>query len=273
MHVKRHCTNLKARLALRDSFFRRLGPCGETMMHLFDFVKGVNFNMIDNQDRIMVFNRNNCENCNFKDETDYVGKNLFDLFPKALADVYSSRNRKVRNTGRPIVERAYSYAADRSTDIKIVSVFPLRDVKGRIIGTASINHALESGANKPDWYQAIRAAVAYIDDHFREKISIATLARVSNMSASVFRRAFCKIMEITPGAYITTIRINKARKLLAETGKTISDIAEECGFYDQSHFIKMFARLRRQSPSEYRMAHQNPTAKSRTRLVDFRGRI
>ena len=52
---------------------------------------------------------------------------------------------------------------------------------------------------------------------------------------------------------------DKARKLLADTDKTISDIAEECGFYDQSHFIKMFARLRRQTPSEYRRRHRKQT--------------
>ena len=75
------------------------------------------------------------------------------------------------------------------------------------------------------------------------------------MSMSAFRRAFENIMETTPGAYITTIRINKARKLLSETSKTISDIAEECGFYDQSHFTKAFIRLRRQSPGEYRRHH------------------
>ena len=255
--MKKDYTGLKSRLALRDDFFRRLGPCGETMRSLFDLVNGVNFNMIDDQDRIMAFNRNNCENCNMKDEADFVGRKLADCFPKTLADVYSSRNREVRESGRPIVEKAYSHAADRSTDIKIVSVFPLRDTNGRIIGTASVNHALESGADKPDWYQTIRTAVAYIDEHFMEKISIATLARISNMSASVFRRAFGRIMETTPGAYITTIRINRARKLLAETDKTISDIAEECGFYDQSHFVKTFVRLRRLSPGEYRRQHRS----------------
>ena len=254
--MKKDFTSLKRRLALRDNFLRSIGPCGETMMRLFELVKGVNFNMIDDQDRVMAFNCNNRENCNLKDDADFVGKNLYDLFPKSLADIYSSRNREVRDTGRPIVERTYSHAADRSTDIKTVSVFPLRNANGRIIGTASINHALESGANKPDWYQAIRAAVAYIDDHFMEKVSIATLARISGMSTSVFRRAFEKIMEMTPGTYITTIRINKARKLLTETSKTISDIAEECGFYDQSHFTKAFVRIRHQLPGEYRRKHR-----------------
>lgn len=247
--------SLKARLAMRDEFFRRLGPCGETMNCLFDLVAGLNFNMIDDKDRIMAFNRNNRENCNVKDESDFVGKNLYDIFPKALADVYSARNREVRDTGRPIVEKAYSYAADRSTDIKIVSIFPLRDVKGKIIGTTSINHALESGSDKPNRYRAIRAAVAHIDDHFREKLSIESLARVSNMSESAFRRVFAKIMEMPPGAYVTTIRINHARKLLSQTDKTIGDIAEECGFYDQSHLEKAFKRERGVTPGEYRRRH------------------
>ena len=255
-HMEKLYTSLKSRTALRDEFFRRLGPNGETMKDMFDLVGDVSFNMIDDQDRVMAFNRRNRENCNFKDEKDFIARNLHDLFPKVLADVYSARNRAVRESGRPIVEKTYFHAADRSTDIKIVSIYPLRDVKGRIIGTTSVTRALESGANKPDWYQSIRAAVAYIDDHFAEKLSIKLLARVSNMSPSTFRRAFEKTMETTPGVYLTTIRINKARKLLADTDKTISDIAEECGFYDQSHFIKMFARLRRQTPSEYRRRHR-----------------
>jgi len=250
--MEKNYKDLKSRLALRDEFFRRLGPSGETMKNMFDLVGDVTFNMIDDKDRVMAFNRRNRENCNFRDEADFVARDLHDLFPKVLADVYSSRNREVRESGRPIVEKTYSHAADRSTDIKIVSIYPLRDVRGRIVGTTSVTRALESGSNKPDWYQAIRAAVAYIDDHFREKLSIETLASISNMSRSAFRRAFTSIMETTPGAYITTIRINNARKLLSETSKTISDIAEECGFYDQSHFTKAFIRLRHQSPGEYR---------------------
>lgn len=251
-HMNRKYTGLKERLALRDEFFRRLGPCGETMNCLFGLVDGLNFYMTDDKNRVMAFSRGNRENSNVKDEADFIGKSLYDIFPKALADVYSARNRAVRDTGRPIVEKVHSHAADRSTDIKIVSVFPLRDAKGRIIGTASINRAMESGTDKPNWYRAIRAAVEYIDDHFSEKLSIESLARVSSMSVSAFRRAFKKIMETTPGAYVTNIRINNARKLLAKTNMTVSEISEKCGFYDQSHFEKMFKRERGISPGEYR---------------------
>ena len=249
---------------LRDDFFRRLGFNGVTMKRMFDLVSEFNFNMVDEEGRIMAFNRRNCENCNIKDEAEIIGRSRPDCFPKVLSDIYMTRNRQVRESGKPIINQTYTHGADRSTDIKVVSIFPLYDTSGKIIGTTCLNRSLESGMNKPDWYGLIKAAVAYIDDHCAERLPISRLAAISNMSVTTFRREFLKIMEMTPGAYITTIRINKARKLLTETNKTMDVIAVECGFYDQSHFVKIFKQLRRQTPTQYRQAHfdsRNPKIK------------
>ena len=78
------------------------------------------------------------------------------------------------------------------------------------------------------------------------------------MSETSFRRTFTQVMEMAPGEYIATIRINYARKLLTTTAMKVYDIAEACGFYDQSHFIRTFKRLRRQTPAKYRRAHFAP---------------
>ena len=253
--MKESYTDRKSRRKLRDDFFRRLGYNGEALKRMFDLVSEFNFNMVDEQDRIMAFNKKNCENCNIRDEDEIIGRKIPDCFPKVLSDVYMARNRHVRETGKPIINQLYTHGADRSTDIKVVSIFPLYDTTGKVIGTTCINRPLKAGGNKPDWYGLIKAAVAYIDDHYDERLSISLLAAVSKMSVATFRREFHKIMEMTPGAYITTIRINHARKLLTSTNKTIDAIAVECGFYDQSHFVKMFKHLRRQTPSQYRQAH------------------
>ena len=253
--MKKSYIGRKAKLKLRDDFFRRLGFNGVTMKRVFDLVSEFNFNMVDSDGRIMAFNRKNCENCNIKNEDEIIGRRIPDCFPKVLSDIYMARNRQVRETGKPIINQLYTHGADRSTDLKVVSIFPLYDTSGKIIGTTCLNRPLESDANKPDWYGLIKAAVAYIDDHYAEHLSIARLAAVSKMSVATFRREFQKIMETTPGTYITTIRINRARKLLTETNKTIDVIAAECGFYDQSHFVKMFKQLRRQTPAQYRRAH------------------
>ena len=73
-------------------------------------------------------------------------------------------------------------------------------------------------------------------------------------------------MQTTPNKYLTTIRLNAARKLLTDTDKLISDIATETGFWDQSHFVKAFRAERGQTPSRYRREHwqsQSFAAKSR----------
>ena len=243
------------RKKLQRDFLRRVGPNAETFKALFDTLPDATFYMMDDQDRIMAYNRRNCENSNIRSESEIVGKKSSEVFPAVLAEVYMARDREVRRTGKPILNRVYGHGADRSTDLRVVNIYPLRDAEGTIIGTVCLYRTVASGDSKPDWYGAIRQAVAHIDAHFAEALTLPDLARVSGMSESSFRRTFKQVMEMTPGSYIATIRINHARKLLATTGMKVHEIAEKCGFYDQSHFIRTFKRLRHQTPAQYRRAH------------------
>ena len=243
------------RKRLQRDFLRRVGPNAETFKALFDTLTDATFYMMDDQDRIMAYNRRNCENSNIRNEAEIVGRKSSEVFPAVLAEVYMARDREVRRTGKPILNRVYGYGADRSTDLRIVNIYPLRDSKGKIIGTVCLYRTVASADSKPDWYGAIKKAVAHIDEHFSEPLTLPDLARVSGMSETSFRRTFKQVMEMTPGNYIATIRINQARKLLTTTRMKISTIAETCGFYDQSHFIRTFKRLRRQTPAQYRRAH------------------
>ena len=73
---------------------------------------------------------------------------------------------------------------------------------------------------------------------------------------SIGRRASRRVsLHITPARYLATIRVNAAIRLLTSTNKLLTDIAHECGFYDQSHIIRTFKRLRRLTPAQYRRAH------------------
>ena len=97
--------------------------------------------------------------------------------------------------------------------------------------------------------------VTFIDRHYAERLSLAQLAKIANVSEPRFRRLFQSVMEMTPGHYVTTIRLNAARKLLATTDMLISGIATQVGFWDQSHFVKAFKRQRGLTPSQYRKRH------------------
>lgn len=238
------------------AFFRQAGKNAETLRILAEALPGVRFNIVDDQDRIVALNRENCANCNFRDEYEAVGQRIDRLFPPILANAYLELYREVRRSGRPALNRLTTHGADRSTTPRIASVFPVFDRNGKIIGTTCFYRTLPDAAEAPDWYGAVQRVVRYIDEHFAEKVSLARLAAVSRLSPATFRRAFARILDMTPGAYLMTIRINRARQLLVETDMTVEAIAAECGFYDQSHFVKTFRKLRHETPTVFRRRQQ-----------------
>ena len=135
------------------------------------------------------------------------------------------------------------------------SVYPLRNAHDAIIGTATVWRPVASGDTLPDWYGCLKRAVTFIDRNYARPITLQTLAAEAGMSVTHFRRRFAGILHITPARYLATIRVNAAIKLLTSTRMLLTEIAHACGFYDQSHFIRTFKRLRRQTPAQYRRAH------------------
>ena len=241
---------------LQNDFFRKAGPNIEVFRRMFDLVPDTKFFIIDDKDRIITFNRQNLENGNFKDEMEVVGRTCAEIFPAPFAKVYMERDREVRRTGKPIIERAYTHAADYSTDLRIASVFPLHDRRGKLIGTATVYRTKPCGGAIPDWYDRIKGAVAFIDGHYAEKLTLRRMAESAGLSQALFSRLFRKTTQTTPIRYLTEIRLNQARKLLANTEKTLADIAVETGFYDEAHFVRTFKASRGLTPGAYRRTHR-----------------
>lgn len=90
----------------------------------------------------------------------------------------------------------------------------------------------------------------YLDDHFRENISLEQLSSIANLSPFYLVRVFSKQVGLPPYAYLTQKRIMTARKLL-RFGLSIADVALETGFTDQSHFHRHFKRVMGITPGMY----------------------
>ena len=241
--------------AFQAAFFRKAGPNAATFRKILDFFPGAGLYIIDAHDRIVAFNHRNCEANNIVSEMDYIGRTCKDIYPTEFAEQYMALVRQVRETGVAVENQVYTHAADHSTDFRIASVYPLRDAHDAIIGTATVWRPVASGDTLPDWYGCLKRVVAFIDKNYARPITLQTLAAEAGMSVTHFRRRFTGILHITPARYLATIRVNAAIKLLTSTHMLLTEIAHACGFYDQSHFIRTFKRLRRQTPAQYRRAH------------------
>ena len=241
--------------AFQAAFFRKAGPNAATFRKILDFFPDAGLYIIDAHDRIVAFNHRNCEANNIVSEMDYIGRTCKDIYPKEFAEQYMALVHRVRETGVAVENQVYTHAADHSTDFRIASVYPLRDAHDAIIGTATVWRPVASGDNLPDWYGCLKRTVAFIDKNYARPLTLQMLADEAGMSVTHFRRRFADILHITPARYLATIRINAAIRLLTSTNKLLAEIAHDCGFYDQSHFIRTFKHLRRQTPAQYRRAH------------------
>ena len=246
---------VKSKQAFQAAFFKKAGPNAATFRKILDFFPDAGLYIIDAHDRIVAFNHRNCEVNNIVSETHYIGRTCNDIYPTEFAEQYMALVRQVRETGEAVENQVYTHASDHSTDFRLASVYPLRDMRGRVIGTATVWRPVASGDNLPDWYGCLKRTVAFIDRNYARPLTLQMLADEAGMSVTHFRRRFADILHITPARYLATIRINAAIRLLTSTNKLLVEIAHDCGFYDQSHFIRTFKRLRRQTPAQYRRAH------------------
>lgn len=88
----------------------------------------------------------------------------------------------------------------------------------------------------------------------RMDITLAELARECNVSISHFTRAFRHSTGMSPHQWLLARRISKARSLIAGTTLTMSEIALECGFSNQSHLSAAFSASLGLSPRQYRQS-------------------
>ena len=244
---------LKEKKRLRDDFFERAGPNARAFASLFDHLTDVGFYIKDAEGRIIALNPFNCEVCNFKSEWDAIGLRSVDLFPKVWGEDYTRSDRIVLESDKPSIGDICPYSADGSDRIEIKDIYPLHDRDGKLIGTVcSYRFATGTPIASEPHLSGLKKAFDTIQAHYAEDLSIAALAKVSDLSPTTFKRSFTQVFGIPPGKLIQQVRLNTARKLLETTDKLVSDIATECGFYDQSHFTRIFTASRGITPGEYR---------------------
>lgn len=97
----------------------------------------------------------------------------------------------------------------------------------------------------------IQKAAAHIEMHFRERVSLELLAKISGYSPTYFSELFKKITGETYSERVADLRINYAKGLLSR-GMSVSDACFESGFGSLSNFLAVFKAKCDMTPSQYR---------------------
>ncbi|CAM3203679.1 AraC family transcriptional regulator [Pseudomonas floridensis] len=97
-----------------------------------------------------------------------------------------------------------------------------------------------------------RLAKQLIRDNLSENIEVAELARACALSRSYFSRAFKCSTGLSPQEWIREQRLARAKCLIQHTAMSLTQISQECGFCDQSHFSHIFSRAEGINPFTWR---------------------
>ncbi len=95
------------------------------------------------------------------------------------------------------------------------------------------------------------SAKYYIDEYFDRKITAEDISLAAKCSPSHLRKLFHEAYGCSPGAYLNSVRVERAKELLSLNMLKIDEIAVACGFQNVHYFSNVFKKITGISPSKY----------------------
>jgi AraC family transcriptional regulator len=111
--------------------------------------------------------------------------------------------------------------------------------------------------SRSEYIARINRVMEYIERHINEAVNLDSMAQIAHFSPFHFHRIFTVLVGETPANFLQRIRIEKTAQQLKDCpGKTISDIAFDCGFSSVSLFSRTFRKHFGVSAKEYRVSEK-----------------
>lgn len=98
----------------------------------------------------------------------------------------------------------------------------------------------------------IQSIARYLQEHLAEDVSLSVLAEEFHMSAQYISQLFKSEIGVNFLAYLTNIRMERAKNLLLSTPLSIAEVSEQAGYGDYRVFTKAFKKSEGITPSQYR---------------------
>ncbi len=227
------------------------------LAHLYDFIPDVQFWIKDKSGVFQWVNRSFLNYYAISQMSEVVGKTDFDLSPYYIAFQFEQDDKLILK-GKVIINRIELLSgADKTVSFYMTNKRLIKNKTGSIVGTIGISRKLSNQQNPEIPITKLSEIVKYIHDNIHQPISIVTMAGKMHCSISSLERMFKRLLQATPMEVIRKIKMQYASNALINSDSTVSEIAFSLGYADQSHFIREFKKLMKQTPFQYRKHYYN----------------
>ncbi|TDQ26841.1 helix-turn-helix protein [Raoultella sp. BIGb0149] len=129
-------------------------------------------------------------------------------------------------------------------------------VTARLVVSALLSHCLEQlvglemrVSRSRDLFLAVQD---FLEDNLSQPLTRESVAKRFHITPNYLSHIFQKSGSVGFNEYLTSVRLEKAKKLLRGYDLKVKEIAHNCGFVDSNYFCRVFKRYTERSPSEYR---------------------
>ncbi len=188
---------------------------------------------------------------------DVVGMTARDLFPADLVDRYTAQDDEVMRTGQTLSnELEVITRPDGSYGWFLTSKSRWVDDDDQPAGLVIVSIDQRTAVDASAPHGRLAAAVDVARTRFAEQLTVGELAAAAEMTVTQLERTARKVLGLSPKQLILRFRLEAALRLLETTTDPIANIANRCGYYDQSAFSRHFKRTVGVSPATYRSARR-----------------
>ena len=234
-------------------FTENLMP-GQIAPALFQALPDVIFWMKDRDGCFVYVNQAFCHEVAKLPEEKVLGLTDADIFPPALAEVFSRGDEEVLITQMARLNKP-ELVPNRMGGVewRTTSKIPLQGREGDWVGTAGISRKMGYSERLPTsgGQHKLEVIVAMIHENLQTQTSIANLAEEASVSVSTLERLFREHMDTTPRQFILQVKISTACDWLMKTDMQVKEIASRLGYEEHANFTRAFTKLMGMSPRAY----------------------
>jgi AraC-like DNA-binding protein len=223
---------------------------------LFDRVPDVVFFVKDLEGRYRIVNTTLVERCGVGAKTALIGRTTTEVFPSPLGERYLEQDRIVLRTAAAISQKLELHLyPTRLEGWCLTDKLPLIGASGEVFGVAGISRDLMAPAAR-DEDTGLSRAMEIIQSEYADRPGVEEIAARVGLSAYQLNRRLGDLLGISLRQLLTKTRIDAASETLRTTALAIGDVAQRCGYCDQSAFTRQFRRSTGLTPQQYRTRHR-----------------
>ncbi len=220
---------------------------------LFDQVPDIAFFIKDLQGRYVSVNHSLLARHGLSSKQDAIGKKPSDICSGDFGKLPSEQDKLVLQSGMPIIDHLEMQWEMPGRPVWCLTTkVPLKDGAGRAIGIVGFSRDIRTAVASSAVPTTFALALEQFERDLSSGASPGWLAKLAKMPNHRFARTMKLIFGLTPTQYIAKSRLGKASSLLLQTEKSISDIAQICGYFDHSAFSRAFKKATGTSPIDFR---------------------